>query len=117
MNSRPQPGHFRLKVWKNALSLASDIFKAAQGFPRQVQFSLGLQMQRSAVSVPSNIAEGAGRGSAAEFVRFLKISRASLMELDTQVRIAGDLDLLKEPEVRLERIRILNALIKTRQPH
>ena len=105
----PQPGHFRLDVWKDSIALAGDIFRHARAFPRQAQFSLGLQMQRSAVSVPSNIAEGAARGTKAEFIRFLRISRASLMELDTQIRIANDLELLHQADNLLERIRVLNA--------
>ena len=108
-SSGSQPGHFRLEVWKDAIALAGDIFREARAFPRQAQFSLGLQMQRSAVSVPSNIAEGAARGTKAEFIRFLKISRASLMELDTQIRIANDLKLVSQTDDLLERIRVLNA--------
>ncbi len=114
-----QPAHLRLRVWKEGVSLAADICKITRHFPRQMQMSLGLQMQGSAVSVPSNIAEGAARGSTNEFLRFLRISRASLMELDTQIRIARNIELINEPETLLERIRAqnakLNALIQTRE--
>lgn len=114
-----EPAHLRLEVWKDGVGLAADICKLTRGFPRQMQLSLGLQMQRSAVSVPSNIAEGAARGSRNEFLRFLKISRSSLMELDTQIRIARGLALIDEPKALLERVRIqsarLNALIQTRE--
>jgi four helix bundle protein len=104
-----QPAHLRLAVWKEGVCLAADICKITRHFPRQMQMSLGLQMQRSAVSVPSNIAEGAARGTRNEFLRFLKISRASLMELDTQTRIARDIELIDEPEILLERVRVQNA--------
>ena len=118
-NERLQPAHLRLAVWKDGVRLAADVCKVTRSFPRQMQLSLGLQMQRSAVSVPSNIAEGAARGARKEFLRFLKISRASLMELDTQIRIAMDLALIEESNELLERVRIqnarLNALIQTRE--
>ncbi|WP_223846184.1 four helix bundle protein [Wenzhouxiangella sp. AB-CW3] len=116
---RRQPNHLRLTVWKEGVSLAADICRLTRHFPRQVQFGLGLQMQRSAISVPSNIAEGAARGSEKELLRFLKISRGSLMELDTQIRIASEIELFDQPETLLERIRVqnakLNALIQTQK--
>ncbi|QOC24111.1 four helix bundle protein [Wenzhouxiangella sp. AB-CW3] len=108
-----------MTVWKEGVSLAADICRLTRHFPRQVQFGLGLQMQRSAISVPSNIAEGAARGSEKELLRFLKISRGSLMELDTQIRIASEIELFDQPETLLERIRVqnakLNALIQTQK--
>jgi len=106
-----QPAHLRLRVWKEGVCLAADICKITRHFPRQ--------MQRSAVSVPSNIAEGAARGTRNEFLRFLKISKASLMELDTQIRIAREIELIDEPKSLLERVRVqnakLNALIQTQE--
>ncbi|MGY6587664.1 MAG: four helix bundle protein [Wenzhouxiangella sp.] len=104
-----RPAHFQLDVWRDGVVLGSTVCRMTKRFPRQLQFSLGLQMQRAAISVPSNIAEGAARGSPTEFRRFLKIARSSLMELDTQIRIADKLGLLEESERILEEIQCLNA--------
>ena len=71
--------------------LVRRIYQLSAKFPDDERFGLTAQMRRCAVSVPSNIAEGAARGSAKEFMRFLMVARGSLSELDTQLRIAHDL--------------------------
>jgi len=80
--------HKDLEVWKKSIDLVEAIYKLTEGFPKSEQFSLSVQMQRSAISVPSNIAEGSGRMSRGDYIRFLYIARGSLLELDTQLEIA-----------------------------
>lgn len=91
--SRP---HHGLRVWQDAMRLVTDLYQATASFPDHERFGLVSQIRKAAISVPSNIAEGAARGSAKEFVRFLLIARGSLAELDTQLRIAQDLRFLQD---------------------
>lgn len=77
-----------LLVWQEAIELVETIYATAQHFHKQEVYGLTSQMQRCAVSIPSNIAEGHGRSSNNDFRRFLYISLGSLAELDTQVEIA-----------------------------
>ncbi len=81
--------HKDLEVWKKSIDLVQAIYKLTESFPKSEQFSLSVQMQRSAISVPSNIAEGSGRMSRGDYIRFLYIVRGSLLELDTQIEIAN----------------------------
>lgn len=84
-------GHKDLDVWKKSMALVVDVYKATQSFPAHELYGLTSQIRRSAVSVPSNIAEGAARNSSKDFIRFCYISLGSLSELDTQLIIAHDL--------------------------
>ena len=77
-----------LKVWQLALDLVQVVYEVTDRFPRTETYGLGMQMRKSAVSVPSNIAEGHARESTREFLRFLSIASASLAELETQIVIA-----------------------------
>lgn len=99
--------------------LVRKVFEATANIPARDRYTLAAQMRRSAISVPSNIAEGAARGSNAEYARFLLIARGSLMELDTQLWIARDLGLLPNDESihqRLNRLGAqLNALIESKR--
>jgi four helix bundle protein len=84
--------HYReLVAWQKAMELAGAIYRLTAGFPADERFGLVLQMRRCAVSVPSNIAEGQGRGTAAEFCRFLRIANGSRQELETQLLLAQSL--------------------------
>jgi four helix bundle protein len=83
--------HHTLKVWQDAMLLVRRVYEVSAGFPTDERFGLTAQVRRCAVSVPSNIAEGAARASSREFAQFLMIARGSLSELDTQLRIARDL--------------------------
>lgn len=77
-----------LRVWQDAMNLVVDVLKLADTLPIQEKYGLALQIKRSAVSVPSNIAEGWGRNGNKEFCHFLDIAYGSLCELDTQLEIA-----------------------------
>lgn len=79
-----------LEVWKKAMLLTNLVYKATQHFPKEEVFGLSTQTHRSAVSIPSNIAEGSVRGTKPEFSRFIGIARGSLAEIETQIMIAKD---------------------------
>jgi four helix bundle protein len=83
-----------LLVWQKAKALAVRVYQAAEPFPKREIYGLASQIRRSAVSVASNIAEGQGRWGRSEFRHFLGQARGSLLELDTQVAIARDLNYL-----------------------
>lgn len=85
-----------LKIWNKAIDLTTDVYKATAIFPSDERFGLTSQMRRSAVSIPSNIAEGAGRNSDKEFCNFLGIANGSSYELQTQLIISNSLDLLAD---------------------
>lgn len=83
-----QRGHKSLDLWQESVELSVCIYRLTACFPKTEDYGLTSQMRRAAVSVPSNIAEGAGRGATKEFIQFLKIANGSLAELDTQLEIA-----------------------------
>jgi four helix bundle protein len=85
-----------LKIWNKAIDLTVDVYKATSTFPSDERFGLISQSRRSAVSVPSNIAEGAGRNSKKEFANFLGIANGSSYELQTQLVISNKLNLLDD---------------------
>ena len=91
----PKPTHYDLDIWKEAMRLAREVYRLSADFPADERFGLTQQVRRSAVSVASNIAEGAGRGRNAEWVQFLLVARGSLLELDTQLWLAQDLGLFR----------------------
>ncbi len=96
--------HKDLQVYKESLLLVKDIYLLVALFPKDELFGLTSQMKRSAISIPSNIAEGAGRKGSAEFVRFLYISMGSLSELETQLDIAVMLNFCEKREDIIKRI-------------
>ncbi len=110
-----RPRHYDLDVWKDAVRLVRDVYRFTATFPDSERFGLTAQMRRAAVSVPSNIAEGAARGGQRELMRFLAIARGSLAELDTQVWIALDLGFLTDGNALQSSMQMLfarlNALI------
>ena len=85
--------HQQLDVWKDAIEVVTRIYRVSAGFPSDERFGLTSQIRRAAVSVPSNIAEGAARGSTREYLRFLEIARSSLVEMETQIVIARQLEM------------------------
>ena len=84
----------QLKVWEKAHGLVLAIYSETNGFPKSEQYSLTSQIRRSASSIPSNIAEGVGRGSEADLARFLQIAFGSASELEYQLLLAFDLSYL-----------------------
>jgi four helix bundle protein len=84
----PKRPHEGLEVWKDSMDLVEVVYRFSSGFPDAERFGLTSQIRRAAVSIPSNIAEGAARRSSPEYLRFLSIARGSLSELDTQQQLA-----------------------------
>jgi four helix bundle protein len=83
-----------LRAWQKAFSLSLDVYRATRSFPRVEVYGLAAQMQRAAVSIPSNIAEGFGRRTTADFLRSLYIADGSTCELQTQIMLATELEYL-----------------------
>lgn len=110
--------HKNLKSWKRSIQFVTAIYKYTADFPKEEKFGIISQMRRAAVSVPSNIAEGAGRQSTKEFIRFLYIALGSAIELETQLLISFNLKFLEENDYEnlLEDlqniIRLITGLIK-----
>ena len=108
-----------LKVWEKAYKLCLDIYTVTKRFPKEEIYGLTSQIRRSAVSIPSNIAEGYGRKTTSEYVRFLYIAYGSVCELETQTMISGDLDYMKKEKLQEVREelgdveRMLKAMIKS----
>ena len=108
-----------LYVWQKAYQLCLKIYGIARKFPSDERFGLTSQIKRSAVSIPSNIAEGYGRKTTADYMRMLYISYSSVCELETQVRLAGDLNFIERGELDtiknniVEIERMLKGLIKS----
>jgi len=91
--------HKDLNVWNESIELVIEIYSLTKKLPTEEKYGLISQIKRSAVSVPSNIAEGAGRSSTKEFIRFLDIANVSLSELETQLIIVGKLNLNETEEL------------------
>ena len=80
-----------LEVWKQSMDLVEQCYRLSERFPRSEEFGLRAQIRRSAISIPSNIAEGNGRSTTGGYLRYVSIAHGSLMELETQFLIAGRL--------------------------
>ena len=87
-----------LEVWKEAKQIALAVYELTERFPDREKFGLISQIQRAAISVASNIAEGAGRQHKKEFIHFLHLARGSLFELLTQIEISTELGLINEDD-------------------
>jgi four helix bundle protein len=110
-----------LKVWQKAYELCITIYKITKHFPKEERYGLTSQIRRSAVSVPSNIAEGYGRKTTPEYIQSLFIAYSSHCELETQVMLSNDLGFIKTEDFEVlqkeigEVERMLKALIKALQ--
>jgi four helix bundle protein len=89
----PARSYRELLVWQKAIQLSAAIYRLSESFPRREMYGLTAQMRRSAISVPSNIAEGQGRLTTGEFRQFLGIARGSNSEIQTQLEIARVLNI------------------------
>ena len=89
-----------LKLWQKSVDLAVEVYKVTNSFPKEEMYGLTSQIKRSAVSIPSNIAEGAGRNTKKDFNNFLGISTGSSCELDTQLIIACRIGFMKESSLQ-----------------
>ncbi|MEK6259325.1 MAG: four helix bundle protein [Planctomycetota bacterium] len=89
-----------LIAWQKAMDLVAGVYRVTEAFPAREQFGLSYQMRRASVSIPSNIAEGQGRGTTRDYVHFLHISRGSFQELETQLLLAQRLSFAGESEVQ-----------------
>lgn len=100
-----------LRVWQKAYGLTKEIYLVSQDFPREELYGLTTQIRRAAISIPANIAEGYGRRSTQDYIRFLNIAHASGTELYTHLLLAKDLGFGQAPE--LERcLTALNDVLK-----
>jgi four helix bundle protein len=109
--------HKKLLIWARALDLVAEVYRVTKTFPADERFGLASQMRRAAVSIPSNIAEGAARRSRKEYIHYLYQARGSVSEIDAQLEIARRLDYLSDAAFRQlqdksdELGRMMNALI------
>ena len=103
--------HEDLEVWKQSIDLVEDIYKMTMSFPSEEKFGLISQLRRAAVSVPSNIAEGAARKSDIENIQFLYISLGSLSEIETQLIITKRLSFYNTDDILIVTKKIKSKLI------
>jgi len=108
-----------LIAWQKAMDLVDEVYEVTKTFPREEMFGLTSQLQRAAVSVASNIAEGQARFSTPDFRRFLRMARGSLAEVQTQLLVAERRRYLTSPKCRAleehieELARIINGLLRS----
>ena len=100
-----------LIVWQKSYKLVLEVYKATGGFPKSEVYGLAQQMQRAAISIPSNMAEGYGRQHKAEYDQFLSIAYGSLLELETQFLLANDLKYLAKNTAIDELLREVGSML------
>ena len=100
-----------LDVWKQGLKLVANVYKLTQSFPKHELYGLCSQMQRAAVSIPANIAEGSGRKTTKDYVHFLYISKGSLLELETLLEVALVLGYIKDTSIILDELKSVRNLL------
>jgi four helix bundle protein len=93
MDSRP---HRKLDVWKKSMDFVKHVYQATETFPKSEIYGLSSQMRRAAVSIPSNLAEGAARKGKKEFSQYLYIAQGSISEIDTQIELSFILNFLEK---------------------
>jgi four helix bundle protein len=117
INLRDMHKYKELKLWQKSIDLVTSVYLLTRSFPQEEKFGLVSQINRSAVSIPSNIAEGAGRNSDKEFIQFLSIAQASSYELETQLIISKNLNYLTIEELnhlseQIEEVQKMNYSIQ-----
>lgn len=111
-----------LKVWQKAMEITTEIYTLTKKLPSSEQFGLSSQLQRAAVSIPSNIAEGKQRSTVKDYLHFLKIARGSLAELETQIIICFNLKFISADQYDkiesniIELTKMLNGLVAKLTP-
>lgn len=108
-----------LHIWQKSMDLVDNIYTITKNFPKEEIYGLTNQIRRSAISIPSNIAEGAGRNSDAQFPNFLSFSNCSTLELDTQLIISNRQGYISESDLReisllIEDIQKMNYKLQTK---
>ena len=103
--------HHNLKTWIKAIELVKEIYQITNKFPKEEIYVMSAQMRRAAISIPSNIAEGAARRSNRELLNYLSIARGSLSELETQVIISKKLNYLQDENNLLDKINEVFGLL------
>ena len=107
-----------LIIWQKSMGLVTEIYRMTKRMPKDEEYGLKAQMRRCAVSIPSNVAEGYGRKSTNDYIRFLNITMSSLYELQTQIEIALNLEYIKQEdfdklhEAAREIERMLSSLVR-----
>ena len=115
--------HKDLIVWQKSMTLVKELYRTTQSFPKEELYGITSQIRRAAVSIPSNIAEGYGRGHERELIQFLYIALGSASELETQLIICKDIGYVNEAvfnelnDLNVEIIKMLSALINKRYYH
>jgi len=107
----------KLKIWIDSFELCLLIYKVTAQFPKNEMYGLVSQINRSSISIPSNIAEGSSRSSERDFSRFLEIALGSLFELNTQINIAYNLKFIEEKQylkidIKMEEIKKMIIVFK-----
>ena len=108
-----------LLIWQKGIEIVKEVYLLCKELPKEELYGLTSQIKRSSVSIPSNIAEGWGRNYTKSYIQFLKYSRGSLLELETQIIIAKELDFIstemfaKIQNLITEESKMLNAFIKS----
>ena len=96
-----------LKIWKKSVELCKDVYELSHEIPHNEKYGLQSQIKRSAVSIPSNIAEGAGRNSKKEFKYFLSVANGSAYELHTQLTLLDELKLITKDKLEYVLIKVM----------
>jgi four helix bundle protein len=106
-----------LIVWQKAMDLAQQVYACTRGFPKEEIYGLTSQIRRSAISIPSNIAEGASRAGSREFMQFLFVARGSASELETQLLLAEKIGYVLDGRDTLQELtsvkQLINGLIRS----
>lgn len=105
--------HRKLDVWKMAMDFVKEIYQVTESFPKSEIYGLTSQMRRSAISIPSNLAEGAARKGGKEFKQFLNIAQGSISELDTQIDLALMLNLIEKDlyDTLIDRLNVISKML------
>lgn len=108
-----------LKTWEEAIELNAMVYELVASFPKEHRFELSSQMIRAAISIPSNIAEGCGRGTNAQLLHFLDIAQGSAYELETQLIICERIRLKTKEQIKpyLDKINFVQILINNFKKH